>query len=119
MVEERRSGIWNRVITAGVKPQHFFFAHLFTGCCLMVLQCIEFIIYSNAVSTNSGKPDNMILVSCLLLLTGTAGVLYGLLISTITDSVVVASCLSLVLGFPWITLSGEKSYFSLKVKISI
>jgi ABC-2 type transporter len=107
LVEERRSGIWNRVITAGVKPQHFFFAHLFTGCCLMMLQCLEFIVYSYAVATNRANLSNMLLVSGLLLLTGVGGVLYGLTISAITDSVVVSSCFSLVLGFPFITLSGE------------
>jgi ABC-type polysaccharide/polyol phosphate export permease len=119
LMEERRSGIWNRVITAGVKPQHFFFAHFFTGSCLMLLQCLEFIVYSYAVTTNRDKLSNMLLVSALLLLTGIGGVLYGLTISAITDSVVVSSCFSLILGFPFVNLSGELRISLAKIQFYI
>lgn len=73
----------------------------------MLLQCLEFVIYSYVVATNSEQLDRAIVVIALLLLTGLGGVLYGLLISATTDNVVVASCFSLVLCFPWVTLAGK------------
>jgi ABC-type multidrug transport system permease subunit len=107
LVEERRSGIWNRALTAGVKPCHFLLSHIVTGFLIMLLQTLEYIVYAIYVGPNSGQPAHLVLLSLLLLSTGLSGILYGLCVSAFTDSVIVAACFSLVLGFPFLSLSGK------------
>lgn len=106
LIEDRRCGIWNRTLAAGAEPYQFVISHLVLGTAVMILQAIEFIIYMIYIGHN----DNLkffVLVSALIFLLGFSGTLYGLCISVLTDSTLVATYFSILLTFPLISLGGE------------
>lgn len=107
LIDDRRSGIWNRTLTAGATPHQFLASHIVIGTGLMILQALEFIAYAVYVGNESHKWSFILLVSSLIILLGLSGMLYGLCISVLTDSTLVASCFSIVITYPFLSLSGE------------
>lgn len=107
LIEDRRSGIWNRTLTAGVTPLQFLISHLILGSATMLIQAIEFIIYSTFIANNGHTLEFLLLVSSLIILLGFSGTLFGLCISVMTDSVLVTTYISLVLTLPLLSLAGE------------
>lgn len=110
LIEDRRSGIWNRTLIAGATPYQFLISQLIFGSALMFIQAIEFIIYAMFVGNGEDSLSYFLVVSSLVFLIGISGTLFGLLISVITDSVLVATYLSLVLLFPLLSLGGKLSF---------
>lgn len=107
LIEDRRSGIWIRTLTAGATPCQFLISHLIVNTVLMTFQAIEFLIYAIYVGNNSYDWRFILIVSALLLLLGLAATLYGLCISVMTDSSLNATYFSILLTFPFTSLSGE------------
>lgn len=107
LIEDRRSGIWNRTLTAGATPHQFLISHLVIGTCLMTLQALEFIAYAIYIGNDSHRWSFILLVSSLIFLLGFAGTLYGLCISVLTDSTLVATYFSIVITYPFLSLSGK------------
>lgn len=106
LIEDRRCGIWDRTMAAGATPRQFATSHLITGSAIMILQAIEFICYGLYVGHNHSLGIILLLIS-LIIVTGLAGVLYGLCISIGTDSSLVATYFSVLITFPLISVSGE------------
>jgi hypothetical protein len=106
MIEERRGGIWNRLLVADVKPNQFLFSHLGWNSFLMILQACEFFAYSAYVALNFNW-NFAILIFSLLVLVGLAGILYGLFVSVITNSAIAAGSACSVALYPFISLCGK------------
>lgn len=87
MISERVDGIWNRVIVAGVTPQQFLFSHLIEGMVVVIIQLIENSVYFLVFLLPALSWNAKSLVLLILFLTGTAGVMFGLILSVICDSV--------------------------------
>jgi ABC-type multidrug transport system permease subunit len=107
LIEDRRSGVWNRTLTAGATPLEFLISHLILGSSIMMIQAIEFIVYTIFIGNNGHTMRFLVSVSTFVILLGFSGTLFGLCISAITDSVLVATYISLVLTLPLLFLSGE------------
>lgn len=107
LIEDRKSGIWNRALTAGAKPNHFLVSHLIIGSLLMIIQAAEFITYAFYVGTDTHRWSFIWLVSSLIVMLGFCGTLYGLCISVLTDSNLVATYFSIIVTYPFLSLSGE------------
>lgn len=107
LIEDRKSGIWNRALTAGAKPNHFLVSHLIIGSVLMIIQAAEFITYAFYVGNDTQRWSFIWLVSSLIILLGFCGTLYGLCISVLTDSNLVATYFSIIVTYPFLSLSGE------------
>lgn len=105
LIEDRLGGVWNRFAVAGVKPYQFLISHLISGSCLMFLQALEFIIFAIYLSFEYSF-NFIMLISLLLILMGLCGVIYGLMISVLTDSTLVSSFASLLALYPFLCLSG-------------
>lgn len=108
LIEDRRSGIWNRTLSAGGTPLQFLISHLVCGSATMIIQAVEFIIYASFVGNDGHTLKFILSVSLLICLLGFSGTLFGLCISVFTDSVLVATYISLMLTLPLLSLSGEK-----------
>lgn len=78
----------------------------------MLIQAIEFIIYATFIANDGHSLKFLLSVSSLIILLGFSGTLFGLCISVITDSVLVATYISLVLTLPLLSLGGELSTLS-------
>lgn len=109
LIEDRKGGIYNRTLAAGCKPYQFLVSHLFLGSAIMMLQAIEFIGYAIYVGHDSASLRFIFLVSTLLILIGFSAILYGLCISVVTDSTLVATQCGVMATFPFFALSGELS----------
>jgi uncharacterized membrane protein len=107
LIEDRHCGMWNRTLAAGIKPYQFFVSHLVVGALLMIIQSAVFIFYTFIAWNVNFSTRNIFLISSLILLVGLTGIIYGLCISTVTDSSLVASFLSIIIAYPYICLSGE------------
>jgi hypothetical protein len=86
MITERVDGIWNRIIVAGVEEQQVLISHLITGLFVNSVHLIEasvfvFIFLAPNLSTNAA-----ILVQLILFLNGTAGVVFGVVVSIACNS---------------------------------
>jgi hypothetical protein len=107
LIEDRRSGIWNRTLSAGGSPLQFLISHMVCGSATMVVQAIEFIVYASFIGNDGHTLKFILSVSLLIILLGFSGTLFGLCISVFTDSVLVATYISLMLTLPLLSLSGE------------
>lgn len=107
MIDDRRSGIWLRALTSGVSPHQFLLSHLIIGTGIMILQSIEFIIYTNLVGEDTGRLSCIVLIPLLIFLVGFSGILFGLCISVVTDSIIMATSCSTIAAYPFILVSGE------------
>lgn len=106
MMEDRLGGVWNRFTVAGVKPNQFLISHLSFGSCLMLIQSIEFLGFALYIAFDINL-NYVVMVSLLLVLMGLTGVLYGLILSIITDNTLVSSIGSLLAMYPFLCLSGK------------
>lgn len=108
LIEDRRSGIWNRTLSAGGTPVQFLISHMVCGSILMIIQATEFIVYAAFIGNDGHTLKFIVSVSMLILLLGFSGTLFGLCISVFTDSVLVATYISLMLTLPLLSLSGMR-----------
>lgn len=108
MMEDRLGGVWNRFTVAGVKPTQFLISHLSFGSCLMLIQSIEFLGFALYIAFDINL-NYVVMVSLLLVLMGLTGVLYGLILSIITDNTLVSSIGSLLAMYPFLCLSGKNN----------
>lgn len=77
----------------------------------MLFQAAEFVVYTLIISDDN-ESWRLIMIPILILLVGLAGTLYGLVLSVVTDSTLVATYFSVMLTFPFTFLSGKLiSYF--------
>ena len=92
-----------------MRPYQFAVSHFITGSAVMVVQCLEFIIYSFYLTLSlSLLTWNFVLItSFLMLLMGFVGVLFGLLISVFMTNSTLANFATLMAFYPFLTLSGE------------
>lgn len=112
-------GTWDRTIVAGVSPVQYLWAIFLEGTCLMLLQSFEMYIYVVFFLSPSMTCNSYILVAILLMLTGLAGLSFGLLISVLSNSSLQAITAVQFFYFPATFLSGESindptAYFSYK-----
>lgn len=109
MIDDRLGGVWNRFTVAGVKPSQFLISHLLFGSCLMLVQAAEFLGFSLYIAFDISM-NYIATVSLLLILIGFTGVLYGLILSIVSDSTLVSSVGSLLAMYPFLCLSGEINF---------
>lgn len=107
MIDDRQSGLWVRALTAGVAPYQFVFSHLVIGTGIMIIQSIEFVVYAHLVVTDPHRWSFIVVVPLLIFLVGLSGILFGLVISILSDSILLATTISTVVAFPFILISGK------------
>lgn len=107
MISERVGGVWNRCLVAGARPVHFLLSHLLEGMLIMTIQFIEYMFYIIFLLSPMMSLKATVLLSTLVFLNGTAGLLFGLLISIVMGSVLTAFALGQFLVFPVAYVSGE------------
>lgn len=110
MIDDRQSGLWVRALTAGVAPYQFVLSHLVIGTGIMVIQSVEFIVYAHLVVTDPHRWSFIVVVPLLIFLVGLSGILFGLVISILSDSTLLATTISTVVAFPFILISGKQSW---------
>lgn len=111
MIDDRQSGLWLRALTAGVAPYQFVFSHLVTSTGIMIIQSIEFVVYSHLVVADPHRWSFIVVVPLLIFLVGLSGILFGLVISMLSDSILLATTISTVVAFPFILISGKQVDF--------
>lgn len=109
IITEKLDGTWNRTLVAGAKPYHFVLSHLIEGSIIMFIQFLEYVCYlliflSTNLTWNSG-----IILSIILLLIGMSGLVFGLLLSIVTHSVMASLMISQIFVYPVSFISGEFS----------
>lgn len=74
----------------------------------MLIQSIEFLGFALYIAFDINL-NYVVMVSLLLVLMGLTGVLYGLILSIITDNTLVSSIGSLLAMYPFLCLSGKNN----------
>jgi ABC-type multidrug transport system permease subunit len=90
MIDERKSGVWSRAIVAGVKPSQFLVSHLIEGFVIMLVQFIELSVYILCflLPPLTWKATGLLLL--IFLVTGIAGIVFGVLVSLLAHDVSVS-----------------------------
>ena len=87
MIQERVSGIRNRAIVAGVKNHQILISHLIEGFIIMFFQVIQTVFYFLTFLFPTLTWKSTVLFVLILFLTGIAGIVFGVFVSVINDSV--------------------------------
>jgi len=105
LITERKDGLLDRSLIAGVKPWEFLLSHLMTQFLVMIVQVLLLLIFTFGVfQIPIYGPYGW--VAILLVLQAFCGMSYGLLISAITDEETNATMLALGSFYPNLLLSG-------------
>lgn len=116
MITERRSGMWNRSIAAGVKPFHLLLSHIIVGFSASLVQSIEvFGVFQSFQRV--ALVDSIFSMALLMVLNGFAGVACGILVSSCTDSFFVSLNIILFFFLTSVSLSGKKIMNSKRKKL--
>jgi hypothetical protein len=91
----------------GVKPIHFVLAHLLEGLVFVTFMHIEICLYLFFILVPDLSFASMVWSSVILFLTGTTGLLIGLLCSIIMESSMTAFAVSQSIFHPPIFVSGS------------
>lgn len=106
MIEERVGGIWARTLVAGGSPLHFLLSHMLEGLLILLIQFIEFAIYTVFVFSSSLSAKAALLLSALLLLSGLTGLFFGLLLSVIMNTTLGSLTIGQFFVYPSAFISG-------------
>lgn len=107
MLGERVEGTWQRCIVAGARPSLFLWSHLIEGVILLMITFVIYAGYSLLFLVPGLKLDSAILLSLLILGCGAVGLLFGLMFSTIMDTVKSSMMITLFSAYPATFISGE------------
>lgn len=105
---ERLEGTWNRSIASGARPRHFLASHLVSGLLTASVPCVEHVIFVLLVVTKNLSLNNSVTLVTLLILTSVAGATFGLLVSVLSTTPIVALMCTQVLTFPVTFISGKE-----------
>lgn len=105
LITERKEGLLDRSLVAGVKPWEFLLSHLMTQFFVMIVQVLLLLVFTFGVfQIPIYGPYGW--VAILLLLQAFCGMSFGLLISAITNEETEATMLALGSFYPNLLLSG-------------
>lgn len=107
IISERADGTWNRVMAAGVRPNHFIISHLIEGSIITALQFFEWAIYAIFFLPPSITLNASLLTALLLLLTGISGLCFGLFVSVAAKTVMSSLVVSQNFIYPTSFISGN------------
>lgn len=76
IISDRKEGVWDRSIVAGVTSLEIMFTHFITQFILMVLQVAEIMVITFAIynTTNEGSLSTLVF---MIILEGLCGMSYG------------------------------------------
>ena len=104
-VMERKDGIMERILVAGVTPFEFLMSHIVTQLCVIVVQVALLLIFTFLVFDIPSRGP-FVWVILLTLLQAICGMEYGLLISSLCESETAATMMALGSFYPNLLLSG-------------
>ncbi|GAB0099833.1 ABC transporter G family member 20 [Sergentomyia squamirostris] len=104
-ITDKLDGVWDRTLIAGISVTELLVAHVFTQSVIMIIQCLEVVLYAWYVFNAENRGDNVTVIGLLTLL-GFAGMFYGLLISIFCESHTTASFVATGSFYPMIILCG-------------
>ena len=106
LVLERKDGIFERSLVAGVAPNEYILSHVITQTVIVVFQTILVLLISFAFFDvpNTGP---IFWVSVLIVMQGVCGMAYGVLISAIAKEVSFTLTVCMASMFPQFLLSGN------------
>lgn len=78
-INDRTEGIWDRTLVAGITTPEMLIAHIAIQSIIVLLQCIEVMIYVGYIFGTVNKGDNFTIIA-LLGLNGVAGLFFGLFV---------------------------------------
>ena len=104
-VMERKDGLMERILVAGVTPFEFLMSHIVTQLCVIVVQVALLLIFTFLVFDIPSRGP-FIWVILLTLLQAICGMEYGLLISSLCESETAATMMALGSFYPNLLLSG-------------
>lgn len=108
---ERRDGLFERSLVAGVDTQQILIAHAITQVMVMVVQIILVLFFTFLVFDIPSRGP-LIWVILMLLLQGCTGMAFGLLVSALCHEENTAVMMILGTFYPNLILSGESQVTS-------
>lgn len=109
LIGDRIDGIWNRVLLAGVDPVEILIAHIISNSAIMILQCMQFLIFTNIFDLE--VRGSIWTVMLLIVLVGFAAIVYGLAVSIFANDFMTATFASSIIFHPMMIMCGEKDFF--------
>lgn len=106
IITERCSGLWNRLIVAGVTNRQLLFFHFFEALLISLIQYCELVIYV-LFELNAFTWDLLVTVILLIFLNGIAGIAAGILTSLLSRTVTESIYAGQMVLFPSLFLCGE------------
>ena len=106
MIDERSSGVWNRVIVAGVKPHQFLISHLIEGFVVVLIQLIFISIFVCVFLSDVKTTNSIILITLTLFLVGLFGIAFGIFASVVCKTVDASLYFNQFFNFPAVFISG-------------
>lgn len=110
VISERADGTWYRFIAAGVKPNQFIISHFLEGFIVMIIQFGEYFCYINFMLSPQLSLISTILISLLVFLTGICGLVFGLLMSIVNETVMGSFVVAQFFIYPAIFISGKFTF---------
>uniref|UniRef100_A0A0K8TRC9 Putative abc transporter g family member 20-like isoform x2 n=1 Tax=Tabanus bromius TaxID=304241 RepID=A0A0K8TRC9_TABBR len=104
-ITERSDGVWDRTLIAGISTSEMLIAHIMLQSVIMILQCLEIVVYISLVFNTQNNGNNFTVIA-LLVLTGFSGMLFGLLISVYCKTHTMANFVATGAFYPMIMLCG-------------
>ncbi|KAG4079241.1 hypothetical protein HA402_006964 [Bradysia odoriphaga] len=104
-ISDRKEGIWDRTLVAGISMPELLCAHILVQSTIVVIQCIELIFYIGFIFETPNRGDNFTVIA-MLTLNGFGGMLFGLLISVVCESHTQANFVATGVFYPMIILCG-------------
>lgn len=103
---ERKSGVWNRTLLAGVDIVELLISHISVESSILLVQLIEVIVLAQFVF-KSGIDGSYLLVAALFAILGFAGMCFGVSVSCFSDNLMQSNLLLTGLAQPMMIISGE------------
>lgn len=107
MVTERVSGSWHRLLAAGVKPYFFLFPHLIECSSILLIQFIEFSIYTNFFLLTTRTLSSVSIATGFIFMSSLTGLVFGLLFSIVMSTPMQALMFTQFIVYPVTFISGE------------
>lgn len=108
IIEEKLSGIWNRTLVSGARPVHFLLSHIIIGSVILGIQFLEHFVFTAFFLVMPETSHNsLVLLALLLTMTGYAGLLFGLMLSTVVKSSLQSFSVAQFFVYPAVLVSGE------------